>query len=139
MRFRKWTLVFFVTYAALEAVFVAVVGLALKIPARSLLGPYVTLLFSVILLAPCVRWVLQFRKEAKSCAIRFALVVFVYLQLFSFILAFNAVNLGIVSEAVIVDDSAPVAVVGSIMMSVGVYITVRRRLEASNNRPAATG
>lgn len=137
MSFYNWNLVFVATYGVLEAAFIAVVGLALNIPARSLLVPYLMLLFSVVLLAPCVRWVLQFRDKPKSCAIRFALVIFVYLQVFSLILAFNAVNLGIVSKAIIVDDSAPIAVIGSTIMSIGVYITVRRRLEGSDNPPAA--
>jgi hypothetical protein len=129
MNLGRWTFVFFITYAVLETVFVGLAGLALNLSLRSLLLPYLMLLFCALVLAPLVHWALQSRDQPKSCAFRFALVIFVYLQLFSLAVAFNVVRLGIVSQAIILDDAAPCILVGSVITSVVVYVTARRRLE----------
>lgn len=133
MNLGRWIFVFFITYAVLETVFVGLAGLALNISVRRLLLPYLMLLFCALVLAPLIHWVLQSRNQPKSCALRFALVIFFYLQLFSLVVAFNVLRLGIVSQAIILDDTAPCILVGSVITSVVVYVTARRRLEVARH------
>jgi hypothetical protein len=129
MSIGRWTLVFFITYAALETVFVGLAGLALNISVRSLLLPYLILLFCALALGPPVRWALQARNQPRSCARRFALVVFFYLQLFSLVVSLSVIKLGIVSRTIILDDTAPCILAGSLITSGVVYVSTRRRLE----------
>ena len=133
MSLARWIFTFFITYAVLEAVFVGLAGVALNIPVRSLLVPYLMLLFCVLVLAPLVRWSLGSRNQPRSCALRFALVIFLYLQLFSLVVAFNVVRLGIMSQAIILGDAAPCVLVGSVITSVVVYATARRQLEVAKH------
>lgn len=133
MTLGKWTTTFVVIYSILEAAFVGIAGLILGVPLRSLLAPYLMLLSCALVLAPLVYWVLQVKSRPKSCATRFAAVIFCYLLLFSFVVAFNVVKLGIVSRKVIVNDSIPWMFIGSAITSAVVYVTARRKLEAANN------
>lgn len=134
MSLAKWTLIFFATYAVVEAVFVGFAGLTLNISVRDLLLPYLELLSCALVLAPVIHWVLQSRERPRSCAVRFALVIFFYLQLFSLVLTFNVVRLGIVSRATILDDTAPCILIGSVITSVVVYLSTRQRLEVAEQR-----
>jgi hypothetical protein len=71
MSLAKWTLIFFATYAVVEAVFVGFAGLTLNISIRALLLPYLELLVCALVLAPVIYWVLQSRERPRCTSICF--------------------------------------------------------------------
>lgn len=127
----RWIFIFLGTYAVGVGVFVGISGLALSLSFRSLFLPYVMLLYCGLVFALLMYWVRQSYDRPKSCALRLTLAVFLYLQMLSLVLGFSVIKLGIVSCAIILNDTVPIILVGSAITCVVVYVTARRRLEVT--------
>ena len=111
------------------SIFVAILGhVILGIPARSLLLPYITLLYCGLLLAPSLYWARLSQERPKSCALRFAIAMIFYLQAVTLALGFSAIKLNIMSLAEAVSDFGPLIVPLSALMFASSYLVVRQVL-----------
>lgn len=106
-----------------SAVFVGFTGLVLGIPIAKLWVPYTTLVFCGLVLAPLIYWARSARSQPDSCATRFGIAMFLYMQCLILALGFSAIRLGLVSQIKAVDDyAAPVfalSLIASILLSIG--------------------
>lgn len=138
MTLRKWTSVFFVTYALLEAVFIGLVGLAFTVSVRGLLLPYAMLLGCGLMFALLTYWARQALDRPRTCALRFALTVLIGFPIFASVLAFSAINLGLVSRAILMHYLMPAALVGCGITSASMYVSVPKKAEVSGQRQRRT-
>jgi hypothetical protein len=131
VRFGIFVAVVFGGNAAGMAIFVGFLGLILAIPARSLVVPYLTLLYCGLVLSPLLYWARVAREQPRSCALRFATAMFCYLQVIMLALAVSAIRLHILSKAETVRYFGLLIVPLSAFMFVASYFvawrTVKRR------------
>ncbi len=130
VNFGIWTAVIFVGHAIGMAIFIGLAGLILNIPARSLWVPYTALVYCGLVLSPLLYWARLSRERPKSCAIRFGIAMFLYLQVLMLALGFGAIRLGILSQAAALNDYAPFMIVFSALASILLYIAARQMLKA---------
>jgi hypothetical protein len=130
VNFGIWTAVIFVGHAIGMAIFIGLAGLILGIPARRLLVPYTTLLYCGLVLSPLLYWARLSRERPKSCAIRFGIAMFLYLQVLMLALGFGTIRLGILSQATALNDYAPFMVPFSVLASILLYVVARQMLKA---------
>jgi hypothetical protein len=128
--FWRWTLLFLLSYGVGHVVLVALLGLALGLRARSLLLPYLLLLWCGFVGASLIYWARQSYERPKSGATRFALAMFLFLNLYLGALLFSTVKLTILSAGTALNDYAPYILLTSALSSAVVYMMARRRLES---------
>jgi len=133
MTCRRWITIFFATWAVLSGLLVLLAGVALNLPFRKWLLPYLTYCACGIVLAPALYWARRAYDRPKSGAMRLAAVIFFFLQIFMLALAFNATNLGILRGTMTWRDYALFILPGSAVGSITVYLMGRRKLEATKN------
>ena len=134
--FWRWTFTFLVPYGIGNTVLVALVGLALHLQPRSLLIPYVLLLWCGSVGAFVIYWARQSYERPRSGSIRFALAIFFFLNLYLFTLLFSAVTAGILTADSALLDYGPYILPASLLGSLVVYIVARRRLETISQSDA---
>ena len=123
---------FLVSYGIGHALLVALVGLALNLSLRSLLVAFSMLLSCGFAGAALIFWARQSYERPKSGAIRFALAIFLLLNMYMGALLFSAVKVSILTTSTALNNYGPYILPTSILGSVAVYIMARRRLEAIN-------
>jgi len=128
--FRMWTTVILFANAAGAAIFVALAGVALNLPFRRLWVPYTALCSCGLLLAPSLYWARLSRERPKSCAIRFAIAIFLYIQAVMVALGSSTIRLGILSQSEVVYDYAPFMEAFSVIVSIPIYVTARLMFKA---------
>lgn len=131
MSFAKFMISGLSTYIAIDAVFVAIGGLALKLPWRSWGIPFGTLLFSGLLFTTLLYWTRQSYGRPKVCAQRFALTILVFSLSFMMALLVSAIKIGILSESVAANDYAPYALFASVIGTAVVYFGARKKLQVT--------
>jgi glucan phosphoethanolaminetransferase (alkaline phosphatase superfamily) len=130
--FWRWTSLFLVSYAAGHAILVVIAGQALRLQTRSLLIPYLLLLCCGFVGASLIYWARQSYERPRSGAIRFALAIFLFMNLYMGLLLVSAAKLDILSSSNALNGYAPYILPTSTLASLVVYVTARRRLEAIN-------
>lgn len=128
--FGKWLLVSLVTYALLDAAFVGLFGLALSLPFRSLLLPYMLFLYCGLVLTILLYWARESYERPRSCAIRLAFTIFSYLLLFMSALLISAVREGIVLQSTALNHYAPYLLPASLVAAIQVYAMAFKRLQS---------
>jgi len=119
--FGVWTLVIFCGHTLGMTVFVGLVALIGGIPIRSLFTPYVMLLYCGMVLSPLLYWVRISRDRPKTCAVRFAIAIFLYFQVFTGAVGYGAIRLRFISPTTAGHDYVPVlvfSIVGSVLLYV---------------------
>lgn len=129
VKFGTWTAVIFVGHAIGMAIFVGLAGVILSVPIRRLVVPYTTLVYCGLVLAPLLYWARLSRERPKSCAIRFGIAMFFYLQVLMLALGFGTIRLGILSLAAAINDYALPMVVFSVLASALLYLVARQMLK----------
>ena len=127
--FWKWTLLFLIPYGLGHAILVVLVGLTLGLRIRSLLLPYVLLLWSGFVGASLIYWARQCYERPRSGAARFTIAIFFLLNLYMGVLVFSAYRVGLLTPEAALDGYGPYILPTAVIASVGVYFTARRRLE----------
>lgn len=127
--FGTWTAVIFIGHAVGMAIFVALAGIIMSLPARRLLVPYTALVYCGLVLAPLLYWARLSRERPKSCAIRFGIAMFLYLQILIFAIGYGTIRLGMLSVGAAVRDYGPSMVVFSVLASVLLYLVARHMLK----------
>ena len=130
VNFGKWTAVIFVGNAFGTATFLGVAGVIFDIPLRRLLIPYTLLLCCGLVLSPFLYWARLAREQPKSCAIRFAIAMFLYMQVLMLALAISTIRLGILSKTAALNEYAPVMVPFTALASVAGYVITRQMFQA---------
>lgn len=130
VNFGVWTAVIFIGHAIGMAIFVGLAGVILSVPIRRLVVPYTTLVYCGLVLAPLLYWARLSRERPRSCAIRFGIAMFLYLQVLMLALGFGTIRLGILSLAAAINDYALPMVVFSVLASALLYLVARRMLKA---------
>ena len=125
--FVKWTSLFVLTYAICEALFIGFAGLALNLPLRMLLLPYVMLLYAAFATGPLIYWARQSYDRPKSFALRFASAVSLGSLLFMLALAFDVVRVGLLPSKVVLSYFAPYILPGCAIAWIMVYRSARKR------------
>ena len=128
--FWRWTSLFLVSYGIGHAVLVVLVGLALSLRLRSLLVPYSILLCCGFAGAALIYWARQSYERPRPGSIRFALAIFLLLNMYMGTLLFGAVKVAVLTTSTALNDYGPYILPTSVLGSVAVYIMARRRLEA---------
>ena len=113
------------------AIFVGLIGLILGIPVRNLLVPYTTLVYCGLVLSPLLYWVRLARERPKSCALRFAVAMFFYLQIVVLALGFSTIKLHILSHAEAVRDFGLLIIPLSVFMFAASYLVVRHTVKGT--------
>lgn len=127
----RWISIFFGGWAIFEGIFIALVGLTLKCPIRSLWRPYLLLLWCGLVGGPLIyRARHSHHATPKSGALRFALAIFAFLNLYMGALLLSAVSVGIMSNGSALYEYAPYILLTSILGSIAVYVMARQRLES---------
>ena len=137
--FWKWISLFLAAYAVGHGFLLALAGLVLNLRIRSLLLPYLLLLWCGFVCAVLTYWARQSYGRPKSGAVRLALAVFLYMNLYMGALLVSVVKLGVLSRGNALYGYAPYILPGSALGSLGVYVTVRWRLEATNQSTTGVG
>lgn len=136
IRFGTWMIVTFSGHALGLAIFTGLVGLAWGIPPGKLLVPYAMLAYCGLVLCPLLYWARLSRNRPKSCAIRFAIAMFLYLQTLMLALGFGAIRLGILTKADAIDGYGPFMLPFSAFAAVLVYFVVRQMFtDLQSERP----
>lgn len=130
VRFGTFFAVVFAGNAIGMPIFVVLVGVILAIPARRLLVPYTTLVYCGLVLAPLLYWARLSRERPKSCALRFGVTMFFYLQVILMALGFGAVRLHILSQAEAISDFGLLALPLSLFVFASSYLLVRQMVKA---------
>lgn len=132
--FGIWTAVIFAAHAIGMAIFTGLAGAALSIPVRNLLLPYTALLYCGLVLSPLLYWARLSRDRAKSCALRLAIAIFLYMQALMLALGFSTIKLNILSQAAVINSYAPFMMSFSWVASVLLYIAARQMFKVRPSR-----
>jgi len=132
-----WIAVILFGNAAGAAIFVAMAGVELDLPIRRLWIPYAALFDCGLVLAPLLYWAALSRERPKSCAIRSAIAMFLYIQTVMLALGFSTIKLGILSRNQIIDGYAPFMEAFSVIASILIYTVARRMLRAHQTIPVS--
>lgn len=124
-----WMAIVFIGHAFGSAAFVALGGLMLGIPVNRLFLPFVTLCYCGLVLSPLLYWAHLSREQPKSCAIRFAVVMFFYLQMVGVALGIISVRLGLLSLKTAVNGYGPWLLPLSAVASLALYFGMHQMLE----------
>ncbi len=128
--FWRWTSLFLLPYGVAHAIFIVLAGLALSLRIRSLVLPYSLLLWCGFVGASLIYWARQSYERPKSGAIRFALAIFLFMNLYMGIVLLSVVKLAILSSSSALNGYAPYILPSTALGSLVVYVMARRRLEA---------
>jgi len=128
--FWRWVSLFLIPYGVGHAILVLLVGIALGLRVRSLLLPYLLLLWCGFVGGSLIYWARQSYDRPRAGAARFTLAVFVLLNLYMGVLVFGACDVGLLSQQVAISGYAPYILPTAVIASVVGYPVVRRRLEA---------
>jgi len=120
--FWRWTSLFLASYGVGHGILVVLVGLVLSLRIRNLLLPYLLLLWCGFIGASLIYWARQSYDQPKSGAIRFALAIFLFLNVYMGALLFSAAKLAILSTGSALNDYAPYILPTSALGSVAVYL-----------------
>lgn len=137
--FWRWTSRFLVSYGVAHVILVAFVRLALGLEARSLLLSYFLLLCCGFGGGSLIYWARQSYERPKSGAIRFALAIFLYMNLYMCVLLFSVVKVAMLSISSALNDYAPYILPTSALGSLVVYVIARRRLESISQSTTPVG
>jgi hypothetical protein len=129
--FARWFLISCTTYAICTVVVLGIAAVVLKMSLQRMWLPYLLVLGCGLVVSPLLYWVAKSRARPRVCALRFAFVIFVFLQLFAAILGLSGIWLGVVERGAVLDYYFPSLTIGAIISSVVVYIVTRKRLEQS--------
>jgi hypothetical protein len=135
----RWTSLFLVSYGAGHAVLVVIAGQALKLQTRSLLIPYLLLLCCGFIGGSLIYWARQSYERPRTGAIKFALAIFLFMNLYMGLLLLSAVKSDILSGSNALNGYAPYILSASVLGSLVVYVMARRRLEAINQSATENG
>ena len=124
-----WISTLFVGHALGAAIAVGLAGLILNIAPRSLLAPYAGFVYCGLVFASLLYWARLARQQPRSCARRFAIAMFLYLQVVILAIGWSAVKLGVLSSTATLDD-LPLTVVFSAIACIAIYVAARQMLEA---------
>jgi hypothetical protein len=128
VRFGMFTAMVFAGNALGMAIFVGFGGLILGISSHRLLMPYTTLLYCGLVLSPLLYWARLSRGRHKSCALRFATAILLYLQAVMLALGFSAIKLNVLSQAEAISDFGLLIVPLSAFTFAASYLVARRML-----------
>ena len=137
--FWRWTSLFLVSYGVGHAILVVLLGLALGLRIQSLLLPYLLLLWCGFVGASLIYWARQSYERPKAGAIRFALAIFFFMNLYMGALLLSAVKLAILSSNSALNGYAPDILPMSALGALVVYVMARRRLEAIGQSTTEAG
>lgn len=139
MNFGRWMSIALITYAAMDAIFVGLGGLALNLSFRSLWLPFGMFFLVGVLLTVLLYWTRQSYDRPKSCAMRLAFTIFSCSLTFMLALVFSAMRLSILSQSTALNDYAPYALPGSLVAATVVYLMARKKLQAMQLRSSIRG
>ena len=133
--FLRWNAMFLTGYAVAHAILVAIASLALnhRLGARIWVVLYLPLIWCGSVESVLVYWARQSYDRPKAGAIRLALGILGFLNLYLGALLFGAVKLGFLSGGDALNSYAPYILPVSILASVGVYLAARESLESSQS------
>jgi hypothetical protein len=133
--FFRWNVMFLSTYAVAHAALVAIASLALnyRFGSRIWVVLYLPLIACGFVGSILVYWARQSYDRPKPGAIRLAVGILVFLNLYMGALLFGAVKLGALSSGNALNSYAPYILPGSILGSGAVYVSARRSLESSQS------
>lgn len=123
-----------VGHAAGAAIFICVTGLLFHIPAGQLLLLYTALLPCGLVIAPLLHWVRLSRCHPKTCALRFAIAMFLYLEAIAIALGFGAIKAGILTRAVAVKEYSLPMTLFFLVVAPALYWIALKLFEASQAR-----
>jgi hypothetical protein len=135
--FWRWTFLSLASWGVCQAVLIFLAGLALNLSPRSLLLPYLLLLWCGFVGGTLIYWARQSYPRPRAGAIRFTFAIFVSLNLYMGALLFSAYRLRFLSQETALYDNGPYILPGAALASAAVYITARRRLEAISQTSGA--
>ena len=133
VNFGKWTAVIFVGNALGTAIFLGVAGVIFDLPLNRLLIPWAMLLSCGLVLSPFLYWARLAREQPESCAIRFAIAMFLYMQVLMLALAISTIRLGILSQTAVLTEYAPVMVPFTALVSIAGYVITRQMLQTGKS------
>lgn len=139
MGFVRWTTIYFAGWAACQAVFLAFVALALDVRIRSLGLPYLLLVWCGYAGGVLIYWGRQRPVQSMSAPVRFALAIFLFMNLYMGALVFGAYRIDLLSREAALYGYAPYILPGAALTSILVYFMARRRLEAFRGYSAGAG
>lgn len=126
--FWRWTSLFLVSYGLGQAILIVLAGVALDLRIQRLLLPFLLLLWCGFIGASLTYWARQ-SYERPKCAIRFAVAIFLFLNLYMGVLVFSAYKVHLLSRDSALYDYGPYVLPGAALTSIVVYIMARRRLQ----------
>lgn len=129
VNFGLFTVTVFVGHCIGAAIFIGMAGIALDIPGRKLWAPYVALVCCGLVLSPLLYWARLARERPKTCAIRFGIAMFLYLQVVIVALGFSTIRLGILSLTTAINDYALFMLFLSVFASIMSYGIARQTLK----------
>ena len=133
--FLRWNALFLTSYAVGQAALVALARLALnhKFGARIWVVLYLPLMWCGFVASVGIYWARLSYDRPKSGAIRLALAILVFLNLYLGVLLFSTVKLGFLSSDDAINNYAPYILPVSILASVAVYMAAKESLRVSQS------
>ena len=134
--FWKWNALFLASYGASHVILVVLAGLALNLNLGAKIWPdlFFPMLGCGFVGSALMYWSRQSYDQPKAGAIRLALAILVFLNLYLGILIVSALKLGILSSRDALNSYAPYILPTSILGSIAVYMVARRSLETSQSK-----
>lgn len=130
MGYVRWTVIFFVSYGAFEAVTLWLAALALNHSFQSLSIPFAMQLGVGLLAGSLIYWARQAYTHPRLAALRFSLAILLSLLLFMPALGLSVVKLDLISSST-AWAYAPAVLPGSLVAAFLIYRAVRKRLEST--------
>lgn len=134
MTFGRWMTVSLTTWAVGQAVFVALAGVVLNLAIRAWLLPYKLLFCCGFAGMALIYWARQSYHRPKPYALRFALAIFFFWNLYMGALLISTVKVAILSSRDAWTEYAPYIVPGSALGSIIVYVKMRKRFKAATDQ-----
>ena len=128
VNFGVWMTTLFVGHALGMAIAAALVGLILNIAPRRLLAPYALLVYCGFVFAPLLYWARVARSQPRLYATRFAVAMFLYLQVLMLAIGWSAIKLNLAQTSIL--DEYIFTIPFSAIACIGLYVGVRRMREA---------